>query len=68
MYVLLSHQTLSVMDPTFHKLVFVKLPDGMFRWSSELVCDILKVPIFVRVFVILSIRNLNLQSSVCCIK
>ena len=53
--------TQSVVAPDFFKLVFVKLPDGMSRWSFELVCEILKVPIFVRVFFILSIRNLDLQ-------
>ena len=68
LYALLSHQTLSVIAPIFLKSVFVKLPDGMSRWSFELVCEILKVSIFVRVFFILSIRNLDLQSGVCCIK
>ena len=53
----------------FLKLVFVKAPGlGMFRWSFELVWEILKVPIFVLVFFILSIRNLDLQSGVCWIK
>ena len=42
---LLTHQILSVITPIFLKLVFVKLPDGMSRWSFELVCEILKVPI-----------------------
>ena len=61
LYALLSHKTLSVIAPIFLKLVFVKLPDGMSRWSFELklVCEILRVPIFVRVFFILSIRNLD---------
>ena len=45
-----------------------RLPDRMFRWSFELVLKILKVPIFVRVFFILSIRNLDLQSGLCYIK
>ena len=60
LYALLSHKTLSVIAPIFLKLVFVKLPDGMSQWSFELklVCEILKVPIFVRVFFIL-IRNLD---------
>ena len=49
LYVLLSHQTLSVIAPVFPKS------------SLELVCEILRVPIFVRVFFILSIRNLDLQ-------
>ena len=44
------------------------LPDGMSRRSFKLVCEILTVPISVRVFFILSIRNLDLQSGVCCIK
>ena len=43
------------------------IPDRMSRWSVELACEILKVPIFVRVFFIL-IRNSDLQSGVCCIK
>ena len=60
--------TLSVIAPIFLKSGFVKLPDGMSRWSFELVCEILRVPIFVRVFFILSIRNSDLQSGVCCIK
>ena len=49
LYALLSHQTLSVIAPIFLKS------------SLELVCEILRVPIFVRVFFILSIRNLDLQ-------
>ena len=68
LYALLSHQTLSVIAPIFLKLVFVKLPDGMSRWSFDLVCEIFKVPIFVCVFFILSIRNSDLQSGVCYIK
>ena len=68
MHALLSHQTLSVIAPIFLKSVFVKLPDGMSRWSFELVYEILRVPISVRVFFILSIRNLDLQSGECCIK
>ena len=41
----------------------------MSRRSFKLVCEILRVPIFVRVdFFILSIRNLGLQSGVCCVK
>ena len=68
LYALLSHQTLSVIAPIFLKSVFVKLPDGMSRWNFELVCEILRVPIFAHVLFILSIRNLYLQSSVCCIK
>ena len=67
-YALLSYQTLPVIAPIFLKFVFVKLPDGMSRWSFEVVCENLKVPIFVRVFFIVSIRNLDLQSGVCCIK
>ena len=55
-------------SPIFLKSVFVKLPDEMSRWSFELVCQILRVPIFIFVFFILSIRNLDLQSGVCCIK
>ena len=61
---LLSHETLSVIAPIYLKL---GLPDQISRWSFELVCKILKVPIFVRVFFILS-WNLDLQSGVCCIK
>ena len=68
LYALLSHQTLSVIAPIFLKSLSVKLPDGMSRWSFKLVCEILRVPVFVRVFFILSIRNLDLQSGVCCIK
>ena len=68
LYALLSHQTLSVIAPIFLKSVFVKLPDGMFRWSFQLVCEILRVSIFVRVFFILSIQNLDLHGGVCCIK
>ena len=49
LYALLSHQTLSVIAPIFLKS------------SLELVCEIRRVPIFVRVFFILSIRNLHLQ-------
>ena len=49
LYALLSHQTLSLIAPIFLKS------------SLELVCEILRVPIFVRVFFILSIRNLDLQ-------
>ena len=49
LYALLSHQTLSEIAPIFLKS------------SLELVCEILRVPIFVRVFFILSIRNLDLQ-------
>ena len=67
LYALLSHQTLSVIAPIFLKSVFVKLPDGMSRWSFELACEIRRVPIFVRVFFILNIRNLDLQSGECCI-
>ena len=67
LYALLSHQTLSVIAPIFLKSLFVKLPNGMSRWSFKLVCEILRVSIFVRVFFILSIRNLDLQSGVCCI-
>ena len=49
LYALLRHQTLSVIAPIFLKS------------SLELVCEIHRVPIFVRVFFILSIRNLDLQ-------
>ena len=49
LYALQSHQTLSVIAPVFLKS------------SLELVCEIRRVPIFVRVFFILSIRNLHLQ-------
>ena len=35
--------------------------------NAVLVCEILKVPIFVRAFFIPSIGNLGLQSGVCCI-
>ena len=34
--------------------------------SFELVCEILRLPIFVRVFFILSIQNLDLQNGVGC--
>ena len=68
LYALLSHQNLSVIAPIFLKSLSVKLPDGMSRRSFQLVCEILRVHIFVRVFFILSIRNLDLQSGVCCIK
>ena len=37
-------------------------------WQKIARTPMLRVPIFVRVFFILSIRNLNLQSGVCCIK
>ena len=61
LYALLSHQTLSVIAPIFLKSLSVKLPDGMSQRSFKLVCEILRVPIFVRVSFILSIRNLDLQ-------
>ena len=53
--------------PHFPQVGLCEAPGGMSRWSFELVCEILKVPIFVRVFFIPSIRNLDLQSGVCCI-
>ena len=61
LYALLSHQTLSlsVIAPIFLKSLSVKLPDGMSRRSFKLVSEILRVPIFVRVFFIPSIRNLD---------
>ena len=41
----------------------------MYKFKNlYIVREILRVPIFVRVFFILSIRNLDLQSGVCCIK
>ena len=49
-YALLSHQTLSVIAPS-----------NFLKSSLELVCEIRRVPIFVRVFFILSIRNLHPQ-------
>ena len=58
----------ATLAPIFLKSVFGELPDGMSRWSFELVCEILRVPTFVRFFFILSIQNLDLQSGVCCIK
>ena len=61
---LLRHQTLSY----FPQIGLGETPDRMSRWSFELVNEILKVPVFVCVFFILSIRNLDLQSGVCCIK
>ena len=68
LHALLSYQTLSEIAPISLKLVFVNLPDRMSRWSIGLVCEIVKVSVFVFVFFILSIRNLDLQSGVCCIK
>ena len=43
---------------------------GLFvdSWNKGNMCEILRVPIFVRVFFILSIRNLDLQSGMCWIK
>ena len=35
LYALLSHQTLSVIAPSFFKLVFVKPPGRMSRWSFK---------------------------------
>ena len=61
---LLSNQTLSVIAPIYLKL---ELPDQISRWSFELGSKILKNPIFVCVFFILS-WNLDLQSGLCCIK
>ena len=58
LYALLSSNS------SYPKLVFVKLPDRMSRWSFELACA-LKVPIFVRVLFNPSVRNLDLQSGVC---
>ena len=47
LYALLSHQTLSVTAPIFLKSLSVKLPDRMSRRSFKLVCEILRVPLFV---------------------
>ena len=63
-----TSRSAEVIVPIFLKSLSVKLPDGMSRWSFKLVCEILRVPIFVRVFFIVSIQNLDLQSGVCCIK
>ena len=68
LYALLSHQTLSVIAPIFLKSVVLEAPGWDVLWSFELMCEILIVPIFVRVFYILSIRNLDLQSGVYRIK
>ena len=62
-----TSRSAEVIAPIFLKSLSVMM-DGMSRWSFKLVCEILRVPIFVRVFFIVSIQNLDLQSGVCCIK
>ena len=53
--------------PHFPQVGLCEAPGGMSRWSFELVYEILKVPIYVRVFFIPSIRNLDLQNAMYCI-
>ena len=64
LYTPLSHQTLSVIAQVNLCEVFGSDVPVKLRTRVE----ILKVPIFVRVFFFLGIRNLVLQSGVCCIK